>query len=306
MSYEGEMLEKLAMPGKKEVANALLTVLFRHNGSVKEFASGEEIVNEVANIFSLNDEQRSAVLERIYRKENRIVKTPLWHRLLFRAADLLADSQLVTRPTETVLLTNQKEWMLTEKGYERALKLVTIPDDERESLPVKSIEIQKEINKIQNTVCPADYQPIGALAHKKTITREMRFRSRLFRQTVIEGYDYQCCMCGLKIKSPDNFAWEVEAAHIVPHSLNGKDDVWNGMALCRLHHWAFDVGWFSFTDDYNILVSPKYEELPVDYGKMFHLNIFNDKNRKILLPKNDCFYPNRLALQWHREHIFFK
>ena len=49
MSYEGEMLQDLKMPTRKEVEQALLKTLFRHNGTVKEFSTGEEIVNEIAN-----------------------------------------------------------------------------------------------------------------------------------------------------------------------------------------------------------------------------------------------------------------
>ncbi len=37
----------------------------------------------------------------------------------------------------------------------------------------------------------------------------------------------------------------------------GKDDIWNGIALCHLHHWAFDVGWFALLNDYNIQLSTK-------------------------------------------------
>ena len=32
MSYEGDMLVTLAMPARQEVADALLTTLFKHNG----------------------------------------------------------------------------------------------------------------------------------------------------------------------------------------------------------------------------------------------------------------------------------
>jgi len=84
--------------------------------------------------FNLNEKQRTVVLERIYRKENRIVKTPLWHRLLYRAADSLAKDKLVSRPTTTILLTNKKEWMLTENGYDETLKLLNIPKAQKEFL----------------------------------------------------------------------------------------------------------------------------------------------------------------------------
>jgi len=41
-----------------------------------------------------------------------------------------------------------------------------------------------------------------------------------------------------------------------PASINGgSDDIRNGIALCQFHHWAFDPGWLSFTDDHEIIVT---------------------------------------------------
>src|SRR5437762_3750870 len=108
MSYESRMLEEFKMPSRKEVEKALLISLLQHNGVIKEFGAEEEIVAEIANEFGLNEEQRNAVLERIYRKENRIVKSPLWHRLLYRAANSLAEQELVSNPKSTFKLTNKK------------------------------------------------------------------------------------------------------------------------------------------------------------------------------------------------------
>ena len=127
MSYEGKMLEQFAMPTQNEVEQALLQVLLRHGGVVKEFGSGQEIVDEIADLFHLNQAQRSAYLETIYRKENRLKKSLLWHRLLFRAADSLARQNMVSRPTQTLQLTDKREWMLTEKGFDEAMKLSNIP-----------------------------------------------------------------------------------------------------------------------------------------------------------------------------------
>ncbi len=53
------------------------------------------------------------------------------HRLLYRAADTLAKEKLVSRPTSTMLLTNKKEWMLTENGFDEALKLLKIPQHKK-------------------------------------------------------------------------------------------------------------------------------------------------------------------------------
>jgi hypothetical protein len=308
MSYEGDMLVKLAMPTKQEVENAIITTLFRHNGSIKEFASGEDIVSEIADIFCLNQEQRETVLERVYRKENRIVKTPLWHRLLYRAADMLAKEKLVTRPTDTIELTNKKEWLLTEKGVDYALQLLQIPSERKGILSIKSFEVQKEVKNITETPRPEDYIPFEKINRSKAITKMASIRSRSFRQAVIESYDYTCCICGLKISAPGALYWEVEAAHIVPYGLNGKNDIWNGIALCRFHHWAFDVGWFSFSDNYRIMVSSQFDCIPDNFGKVGNFDFFRTSikaNKNMLLPKNNSLRPHLNAFEWHRKYIFY-
>ena len=307
MSYEGKMLEDFAMPTRKEVEKALLKTLFKHNGVIKEFASGEEIVNEIADDFNLDNNQRTAVLERIYRKENRIVKTPLWHRLLYRAADSLAKEKLVSKPTSTILLTNKKEWMLTENGFDEALKLLDIPKTEKKFLQTKSYEVQKIVKKLIESPRPENYNPFDKEKKVAKITRESAIRTRGFRQAVIEAYDYKCAFCGMKINSLKDFSWEVEAAHIVPHSEKGKDDILNGLSLCHLHHWAFDAGWFAVEDNFTIQVSSKVNSLQTDFGRMGDydfIRIFSNKNTKMFLPKRKEIYPHQKAISWHRENKF--
>ena len=83
MSYESDMLQRFAMPPQKTVEKMLLRELLKHGGTIKEFASGQDIVDQLANEFQLDEQQRSAFLETIYRKQNRLKKSLLWHRLLF-------------------------------------------------------------------------------------------------------------------------------------------------------------------------------------------------------------------------------
>jgi hypothetical protein len=308
MSYEAKMLQDLAMPSRKKVEEALLKTLFKHNGVIKEFATGEEIVDEIADEFILNKNQRTAVLERIYRKENRIVKTPLWHRLLYRAADSLAKEKLVSRPTTTILLTNKKEWMLTENGFDAAMKILNIPKTQKEFLPTKSFEVQRIVKKLIEAPRLANYDPFDKEKKVAKVTRESTIRTRGFRQAVIEAYDYKCAFCGMKIQTPDSLLWEVEAAHIVPNSEKGKDDILNGLSLCHLHHWAFDAGWFTLQDDFRIQVSPKVNSLPLDFGRMGDYDFIRglaNRNLKMLLPKRKEIYPHQNAISWHRENKFF-
>jgi len=307
MSYESRMFEQLAMPTRTQVGRVLLRTLLKHGGVVKEFGGGQEVVDEIADQFQLSEAQRTATLEIVYRKENRLKKSLLWHRLLFRAADSLASEGLVSRPTKTFQLTQKREWMLSEKGFDEALRIAAIPTQEKDSLPIRSYEVQKIVKKLLGTRRPENYQPFDR--NRKTVrtTSETALRVRGFRQAVIEVYNFRCAMCGLKINSPDSLCWEVEAAHIVPHGLFGRDDLFNGIALCRFHHWAFDVGWFAVLDNYRICVSSKLSDLPRDFGRVGDNELIRalaEKGTGILLPSRREVCPHINSLRWHREFIF--
>ncbi len=307
MSYESKMLQDYNMPTRGEVEQNLLIALFKHGGVVRDFSHNETIVDEIADNFNLNEEQKNVVLERIYKKENRIVRTPLWHRLLYRAGDALAKEKLVTRPTKTLKLTNKREWMLTEQGYDKVLEFLNFPLDYKDKLPIKSFEVQKMVKSIFEQLKPSEYNPFDKRKKTKTITKKSKLRSRGFRQAIISVYDYRCCVCGLKLCSPDRLQWEVQAAHIIPHRNFGKDDIWNGLALCQLHHWTFDVGLFSFNDNFKLISSLKSEILENDHGMIFDfsfLDHFKSSNCFLRLPKIINHYPDIAAINWHRENVY--
>jgi hypothetical protein len=306
MSYEAQMLKNFNMPSRREVEEVLLKSLFNHNGIIKEFGEGEEIVDEIAFEFKLSEEQRNAFLETVYRKENRIKRSSLWHRLLFRAADSLAKEKLIIRPTQTFKLTNKREWMLTEDGFNKISNMLKIPSTQKEKLSTKSYEVQKIIKKLFEIRKPENYNPFDRDKKCVKTSREATIRTRGFRLAVIEAYDYRCSVCGMKLKSPNDQNWEVEAAHIVPHSALGKDDIWNGLALCRLHHWAFDVGWFTLSDDYVLHVSSKIKSIPNKFGMIGDFNFVSHlkDTYKIMLPNIENLFPHKSAIQWHRKNIF--
>lgn len=301
------MLKRFAMPSRIEVERALLGTLLKSGGVVKEFRVGQDLVDELADEFHLNYAQRNAVLETIYRKENRLKRALLWHRLLFRAADSLAKDGLVSRPAQTFRLTNKKEWMLTETGFDEALRVSRIPTREKESLPIKSYEVEKIVRKLVDANRPASYHPFERNRKVVRTVRETALRRRGFRQAVIEVYDFRCAVCGLKINSPDSLCWEVEAAHIVPHSSLGRDDLLNGIALCRFHHWAFDVGWFSLMDNYHMCVSSKLFDLPSGFwrgGDHELIRSLTNSHSGIKLPSRREIYPHVSSLRWHRQFVF--
>ncbi|MFH0992017.1 MAG: HNH endonuclease [bacterium] len=309
-SYERKVFKELALPTKETVIPVLLTSLLKHNGSIKEFGAGkQDFSDEIAERLGLSERQRSFLMQALVRKENRIKTFPAWHRLLFRTADLAAKCRLLSHPKETVILTQKREWMLTEKGLDEALRLSQIPLERKIELPVRTHEVQKVKNKLEQAKRVENYNPIDTRKRIVKTARESLIRTRGFRQAILEAYDYCCSFCGMKIISPDKLLWEVEAAYIVPHRFYGKDDIWNGIAFCHFHHWAFDVGWFTLRSNYSIQGSEKIKELPIGYGIMDNHDLMRGfflSNRTIRLPKRSASYPHINSICWHRENIFHK
>ena len=71
---------------------------------------------------------------------------------------------------------------------------------------------------------------------RRYATRELQVRlhQRSFRERVLRAYRSQCALCRLRHHEL------LDAAHIVPDSEAGPPSVPNGLALCKLHHAAFD------------------------------------------------------------------
>lgn len=120
-----------------------------------------------------------------------------------------------------------------------------------------------------------------------------RIRSALFRKRVKRYYDETCAICGSSRKTPEGNP-EVEAAHIYPRRENGRDHYRNGMALCRLHHWAFDNGWLSISDDFEILVRRENKQEESDEFK--HL-----EGKRLNLPSNEERWPHQKYIKMHRK-----
>ena len=84
-----------------------------------------------------------------------------------------------------------------------------------------------------------------------TSTVRVRLHQRAFRERVLEAYRRQCAFCRLRHEEL------LDAAHIIPDSQpEGEPVVRNGLALCNLHHVAFDKFFVGLRPDYIIEVRP--------------------------------------------------
>lgn len=123
-------------------------------------------------------------------------------------------------------------------------------------------------------------------------------RSAAFRQEIMRLYDYTCAACRLRIITPDGRS-AVDAAHIIPYSESRDDGIGNGLALCKLHHWALDVGLLTINDRYRLLVSKAFEER--GHAALLLRNL---DAKPVLLPRQKPFFPSLHAVRWHRTHRF--
>ncbi len=139
---------------------------------------------------------------------------------------------------------------------------------------------------IQNT--PVLTEETHKVATKSTA------RSAAFSKNVKKAYDNTCAFCGKKRTSVAGYP-EVEAAHIYPKEKDGADDYRNGIALCRLHHWAFDAGLMALDDQLNIVVK---QELRADTN---YDDIYKYADAPLFRPQNNALKPHLLYVAAHRE-----
>ncbi len=114
-----------------------------------------------------------------------------------------------------------------------------------------------------------------------------KYRASDFRNRVLGAYGHRCAMCGIQLQL-------IDAAHIVPvASITSTDETINGVALCKLHHIAFDRNLVSFDERYKIEVSSE-EERRLSTGNLSGgIKEFKKALKTaLMLPNDRRDYPN--------------
>lgn len=76
-----------------------------------------------------------------------------------------------------------------------------------------------------------------------------KYRENDFKKRVLGAYQNSCAICGIQLKL-------IDAAHIIPVAVDtSTDETKNGIALCKLHHSAYDRNLISFDERYKIELS---------------------------------------------------
>lgn len=134
---------------------------------------------------------------------------------------------------------------------------------------------------------------IPAISEADTDSRRMyittlvkqRLHQRGFRERVLDAYREQCAFCRLKHLEL------LDAAHIIPDGEPGGEPIVNnGVALCKLHHAAFDSFMLGIRPDYKIEV--REDILKEEDGPMLIHGLQSMHLKEIILPKKSKLWPN--------------
>ncbi len=112
-----------------------------------------------------------------------------------------------------------------------------------------------------------------------------------FRGRVMRAYNTQCAICLLK------HGELLDAAHIMPdaHEL-GVPAVSNGIALCKIHHTAYDQNFVGISPDYKVHVHS--DLLAEKDGPMLKHGIQEMNGRTLFVPSKEKDRPNIAALEY--------
>jgi putative restriction endonuclease len=132
-----------------------------------------------------------------------------------------------------------------------------------------------------------------------TVIAQRRLHQQAFRERVLRAYGRQCALCRLKHTEL------LDAAHITADSdLSGEPITTNGLALCKLHHAAFDRDFLAVTPDY--VVKIRADLMDETDGPMLRHGLQGLNGGSIILPRAVAHRPDRDRLAERYQNFLAK
>ncbi len=167
------------------------------------------------------------------------------------------------------------------------------------SAPESLSGIRKEMDDIKTS----SSGPFDLFGGARSFSEHRRLlRDAAFTRLIKRAYAHSCAACGagwlvpIGLPGPDPIS-EPEAAHIVPVSMKGSDDLRNGLCLCRAHHWAFDRK-VIFVD-----VDLHWRVVPASQSENRNTLLNDIDGTALRKPVKGFPDPSSDALAWHREWV---
>ena len=119
----------------------------------------------------------------------------------------------------------------------------------------------------------------------QTVAVKRRLHQHRFREMVLGAYRRRCTMCHL------GHVQLLDAAHIIPdHDDRGLPEVPNGLALCKIHHSAYDNNIMGIDPD--LLIHVREDILKEIDGPMLEHGLKAMAGRRIVVPRAEGLRPN--------------
>lgn len=124
--------------------------------------------------------------------------------------------------------------------------------------------------------------------YARTIAKQ-RLHQRVFRERVLIAYDSQCALC--RLRHPEL----LDAAHIKEDAEGGEPIVPNGLAMCAIHHRAFDAHVLGIRPDYVVEVRRDVRE--EQDGPTLRHALQGLHRASLILPRQRAAWPDRNLLE---------
>lgn len=149
-----------------------------------------------------------------------------------------------------------------------------------------SFQIQAGVPHVLAPPAPAELDVSAGERRYATRVVMQRLHQFRFRQLVIAAYRERCAICRLAHREL------LDAAHILPdRDERGRPEVPNGLAMCGVHHGAFDSYILGVDSDYRVHI--RRDVLEEHDGPMLLHGLQELHGAALTLPKAATLYPNK-------------
>jgi putative restriction endonuclease len=144
------------------------------------------------------------------------------------------------------------------------------------------------VDQGQRLIPPGAQLDVEQKRYVERLTK-LRLHQPVFRARVLQAYESACAMCRLRHPSL------LDAAHILPDSHpRGMPVVPNGLALCKIHHAAYDQNILGVRPD--LAVQVRTDILAEVDGPMLRHGIQEMAGVRLTIPRAAAAQPNPMAL----------
>jgi putative restriction endonuclease len=137
--------------------------------------------------------------------------------------------------------------------------------------------------------------PFDPVRRYAQVVVRTRLHQRVFRGQVLVAYARQCALCRLRRQAL------LDAAHIKEDRDGGEPIVTNGVAMCAIHHRAFDADVLGLRPDYVVEINA--EVLTEHDGPILQHALQALHGQAITLPRRRRDHPNHSLLEERYERF---